>query len=150
MTKKSKKDSTVNDYSDTLEGITPVVCQLKHIAIDKEFENIKNDIKISNANLKDKIVLIEKTIGDKIDSLSDFDDTLKGNGTPGIRESVRNIKRDVKIIIVLLVVLIGGSVSGVSLKTIKEKIFGQKTKQVEPTKEIKLPEKTELSTMSKD
>ena len=148
----TKKKTTSSEQPDSLKEITSIVCQLKHEAIDKEFENIKNDIKTSNINLKDKIVLVEKTIGDKIDSLSDFDDTLKGNGTPGIRESVRNIKRDVRIIIALLVIFIGGSVSGVSLKTIKEKIFGQKTEQVEPTiKKIEIPKKeVKLFVMPKD
>ncbi len=169
---KKQRTTTSNDHPDTLEDITPVVCRLKHEAIDKEFENIKNDdgrrheemksmisnlqenikkdIKVSNTNLKDKIILIEKTIGDKIDSLSDFDDTLKGNGTPGIWESIRTLKRKVTIVISLLIAVIiisaGGSVKGLTKEKIK-KIFGfsnTETKQVEPVEDL------ELSAMPKE
>lgn len=172
MAKKTTKDSTPNDHSDALGEITSIVCQLKHEAIDKEFKNIKNDaekrhdemksiivelqenikkdIKVGNTNLKDKIVLTEKTIGEKIDKLSEFDDSLKGNGTPGIWESIRTLKRRVTIVISLLIAVIiisaGGSVKGLTKEKIK-KIFGlsnTETKQVEPV------EDSESSAMPKE
>jgi hypothetical protein len=38
---------------------------------------------------------------------------------------------------ILLIVFIGGSVGGISIKTVRDKWFGPKTKQVEPVlKEI--------------
>lgn len=138
------------------------ICKLKHIAIDKEFENIKIDankrhdeikelikdlkdgikknVRESQENLKDKIVLTEKTIGDKIDKLSQFDDTLKGNGTPGVWESIRSLKWKFGIMITLLsaiiILFVGGNVKGVTWVKIKS-VFGfsnTETKQVEPIK----------------
>lgn len=107
---------------------------LQHEEIKKMIENLSKDIKNSHINLKNKIVLSEKTMGDKIDSLNDFDETLKGNGDPGIWEIIRNTRRDVKIIIVLLVIFIGGRIFGVSLKNIKNNFFGKtEIKQVEPS-----------------
>lgn len=135
------------------------VCKLKHEVIDKEFENIKTDadrrhgeikdliknlqkgiednVKESNENLKDKIVLTEKTIGDKIDKLNQFDDTLKGNGTPGVWESIRSLKWKFGVMITLLsaiiILFVGGNVKGVTWVKIKS-VFGfsnTETKQVE-------------------
>jgi hypothetical protein len=170
MAKKTTKDSTPNDHSDVLEGMTPIVCQLKHVAIDKEFENIKSDaekrhdeiksmieslqetisqdVETSHTNLKDKIVLTEKTIGDKIDSLSDFDDTLKGNGTPGIWESVRSLNKTVKIIMSILIIIVifelGGSWSKINWDSLREKIWGSpEAKQVET-------DRNETAVMSKE
>jgi len=190
MAKKTKKDNTSNNHSDSPEDIAPEVCQLKHIAIDKELENIKNDterrhdeiksmintlqdnikkdIKVSNTNLKDKIILTEKTIGDKIDSLSEFDDTLKGNGTPGVWENIRENKKAIgntrtigywfvgvftAIIIVLAIITIGGEWQGLSKE---KKSLRLKTKEVEPKEalepkeEVKLIKEVKLLAMPKD
>ena len=161
--KTTKKKSTIDDQSNILDQMTPAVCQLKHIAIDKELESIKDqaekrheeiksiigtlqegikkDVEASHDNLKDKIVLTEKTIGDKIDSLSAFDDTLKGNGKPGVWESIRMLKWKftamISLLVVITIILIGGSVKGVTKEKIK-KFFGYgsttTTKKVEPAK----------------
>ena len=173
--KTEKKEKASNNSLGDMEEMTPVVCRLKHIAIDKEFENIKEnakrrheemrsmidglqenikkDIKVSNTNLKDKIILTEKTIGDKIDSLSKFDDTLKGNGTPGIWESIRNLRWQIRgmisFIVIVVVLWVGGSIKGITMEKIKNKFgFGSaKTKQVESAKPI---EETKLSAKPKD
>jgi len=143
------------------EDLTPIVCQLKHEAIDKEFSNIKidadrrheeiksmikalhkelkKDVKTSHANLKDKIILTDKTVGDKIDSLSEFDDTLKGNGTPGVWENIRSINRMVKILISIVTIIIilelGGSVNRIDWDVIRDKFKRPPAAQVEPVKE---------------
>ena len=164
MVKKTKKNSTPDNHFDILERTTPAVCQLKHMAVDKEFENIKENaerrheeiksmidglqknikqnIKVSNANLKDKIILTEKTIGDKIDSLSEFDDTLKGNGAPGVWESIRSLNKIIKclgIILCAIVILeLGGSWNKIDWKSLRIKIWGPpQTKQIEPEKSVK-------------
>ena len=153
--KKSKKEKTSQNIDDQFNI---EICNLKHIAIDKEFQslktdadkrheelvgiiqasqdNIKEDVKASNVNLKDKIVLIEKTIGDKIDSLSEFDDTLKGNGAPGIWESIRSINRMIKIIFAVLLIIItlelGGTWNRINWESIRKKFgISPETKQVE-------------------
>ncbi len=167
--KKSEKEKTsqnTNEQFDNSTQFNTEICKLKHIAIDKEFQslktdadkkheelvriiqtsqdNIKEDVRASNANLKDKIVLTEKIIGDKIDSLSEFDDTLKGNGTPGIWESIRSINRMIKIICgVLLIIIIlelGGSWNRINWESIRKKFgISPETKQVESEeKEIKI------------
>ena len=127
----------------------PVICKIRHESIDKDIEEIKNkenkqheeikelisnlteEIKNSHQNLKNKIILSEKTMGNKIDSLNDFDETLKGNGDPGIWESVRNIKRNIKIILwtilIILILVLGGSYEGVSLDKIKKALGLDKT-----------------------
>lgn len=161
MTKKatSKKSTpeTIDDQFNT------EICNLKHVAIEKEFENIKTDaerrheemkgmiislqenikkdVETSHDNLRDKIVLVDKTVGDKIDSLSEFDDTLKGNGNPGIWESIRSIKIMIKILITIVTFIIilelGGSINRINWDVIKEKLWGPpKTKQVEKEKII--------------
>ena len=139
------------------------ICKVKHGAIDKEMKSIKekiedskenveirheelktlissldNSIRESHNNLKNKIVLSEKTMGEKIDSLKSFDDTLKGNGKPGVWESIRSIKRNMKImmgtVIIILVLTLGGSYKGVSLEKIKNFIGIEKTETKEVTK----------------
>ena len=135
------------------------VCKLKHSNIDEDIKDIKEDVEeikkdeneqheeikemimalskeiaTSHINLKDKIVLVNKSMGDKIDDLSEFNKKLRGNGDPGIWESIRNIKRNIKIIMctitIILILVLGGSYEGISLEGIREKLSGQKTKQV--------------------
>ncbi len=147
------------------EEFIPEICELKHNNIDKDIKDIKEDVEeiknekneqheeikemimelskeiaTSHMNLKNKIVLVNKTMGDKIDDLNEFDKKLKGNGDPGIWESVRNIKRNIKIIMctitIILILSLGGSYRGISLKSIKEKIGIDKTKQVELVKPV--------------
>lgn len=147
------------------------VCKLKHIVIDKEFGNmkddgerrheeiktmienlqkaIKQDVKNSHINLKDKIVLTEKIIGDKIDSLTEFDDTLKGNGAPGIWESIRSLNRAVKIIISIMIIMVifelGGTWSRLNWDVIRKKLgISPKTKQEEKVEGKKTIEGTEM------
>ena len=84
-------------------------------------------------SLKDKIVLSEKLTGKKIDDLDSFDNTLKGNGDPGIWESIRTMKRNIKIILWILAFIVllelGGNWRGVTFDKIREKL-GMKTTQV--------------------
>lgn len=156
----SKKETT------SMTELNPAICKLKHEVIEKEFSNIKSDaerrheeikelmksvkeaiikdVKISNTNLKDKIVLVDKTVGDKIDSLSDFDDTLKGNGTPGVWESIRSINKMMKILMSIVTVIVilelGGSVNRINWDKLREKLWGPPTvaEQVEPVKEAEI------------
>ena len=147
----------------------PEICKIKHDSIDKDIERMKEDIgeikdeknekheeikelisslskeiENSSINLKNKIVLSEKKAGDKIDALNDFDETLRGNGDPGIWESIRNIKRDIKIIlsivIIIAILVLGGNFKGISLEKIKKRFSNPKTKQIvtpEKTADIK-------------
>jgi len=147
-----------------MRDFNPDICQLRHDVIDKEFESlrvesdrkheemkelfksirkdIKRDTNNSYNNLRDKIILTDKSLGDKVDSLCEFDDTLKGNGSPGVWESIRWVKWKIRIIfgiIVFIVILIlGGNFKGVSLDTIREKLSGYTadTKQVESEIEL--------------
>ena len=102
--------------------------------IEDIHEDIKENIKNDYNNLKDKIVLTEKIIGGKIDKLSEFDDSLKGNGNPGIWESIRNLKWKFRITITMLIIMfilvVGGDFRGVTVDKIK-KAFGVENKQVE-------------------
>jgi len=153
--KEAEKKKTLQSIG---EQFNSEVCNLKHVAIDKEFQTVKEDadrrhgelveliqglqdningnVQDSHDNLKDKIILTEKIIGDKIDSLSEFDDTLKGNGAPGVWESIRALTWKFRLMIVMLslmlILFIGGNVKGVTWNKIKS-IFGWevKSKQVE-------------------
>ena len=135
------------------------ICNFKHENVDKDINDIKENIedikkekrdryqeiknmiveltrefKISSLNLKNKIVLADQRMGDKIDSLNDFDKTLRGNGDPGIWESVRNIKKNIKIIMwaiaIILILSLGGNYEGVTFDSIKEKLGIKKDIQV--------------------
>lgn len=159
------------------EDFLPAVCKLKHNTIDKDINDIKEDVseikkeeqsqyeeikdmienltseaKLNHQNLKNKIILVNKSMGDKIDDLNDFDKVLRGNGDPGIWESIRSIEKDVKLtkkigywfvgvfaalVIILIIITLGGSWHGVTKKTIKEEgPFRPKTKQVAPAPKI--------------
>ena len=133
----------------------PEICKIKHEMIDKEINGIKEDIKElkedeekaqaekkemirklpedikeNYENLKNKVILAEKLTGTKIDQLDEFDSKLKGNGTPGIWESVRTMKRNVNIIffivVFILIISLGGNWEGVTFKSAREKIWGKK------------------------
>jgi len=142
------------------ENYIPEICKVKHESIDKDIENIKDDIKEikekgeedfgrlrkmmtlimkevkdSHDNLKNKIILSEKRTGDKIDKLNEFDDSLKGNGNPGIWETIRSIKKTLRIIVVILILLLGGSFLGVTLEKIKG-TFGMNNTTAEIVKPI--------------
>ncbi len=167
MTKKITKDKSTSrkaaDHNTILSEALPEICKLKHDVIDKEFQNIKigenkrheelkdmigslrniikEEVKESHANLKDKIVLTEKIIGNKIDSLSAFDDTLKGNGSPGVWESIRSLNKTVKIIMSILTIIVifelGGSWNRINWDSLREKIWRTpEIKQVEPIGEV--------------
>ena len=162
MAKKTTRKTTENNIVDqtvTSSEVLPEICKIKHDIIDKEFNNIRNDankkheeikemissfrdavkddLNKSHSNLKDKIVLTEKTIGDKIDSLSEFDDTLKGNGTPGVWESIRLLRWRVGInltlMTIILILVLGGDFRGITFEKIKQRLGLNKTevKQVE-------------------
>lgn len=159
------------------DDFLPSICKIKHEVIDKDISEIKEDIeeikkegrshheeikemitklsgeiKLSHQNLKNKIILVNKFMGDKIDELNDFDRGLRGNGDPGVWESVRANKESIKInrkvgywfmgaissvIIVLAIITLGGSWEGLSKKTIKEESpFGQKTKKIAPAPKV--------------
>ncbi len=124
------------------EDFLPEICKMRHEAINKEMERIKENQKKENKNLKDKIVLSEKRIGNKIDNLAIFDDSLKGNGDPGIWESVRIIKRDVRInkwlIIGFIVLMVGGRFFGVTLDHIGEFFKRQITTKIVVEKSVEL------------
>lgn len=87
---------------------------------------------------KGKIDLVEERIGRKIDPLlnaqeetDEYIDELKGNGDLGVWENIRNLHKKVKYIIigllVILILIVGGNIEGVSLKKIKEFFTGQPT-----------------------
>ena len=135
MAKKRKK-AISSEQPDIFDEITPTVCRLKHESIDKELKNIKKDIKAASDNLIDKIVVDTKSIGEKIDKLNSFDDTLKGNGTPGIQENIRTLKWKFNILsgllVIMLILFIGGDIKGVTWKKIGA-FFGWKieSKQID-------------------
>ena len=138
----------------SMEKFVSEVCRLKHEAVDKDIKNIqknieeiKNHSEINHSeikkmieklskndensynNLKNKIVLSEQKIGSHIDELDKFDDKLKGNGKPGIWETVRAIQRNLRILIALLVLSLGGRIFGLSFDTFVEKFYPQKTQE---------------------
>lgn len=150
MAKKKKRQSVDEQFS-SMSEFQPEVCKLKHLQIEKEFKNIgdkidslKSDVKeavkegisVSHESLKDKIILTEKMIGDKLDVLNDFDSDLRGNGHPGVREDIRSLKWKFRIsiglLVIILIIVLGGSYKGVSLDSIK-KAIGINTAQVEET-----------------
>ena len=153
MTKKhskGKKKTKENKLSDErpydMTQFNPEICKLKHLGIDKELKSIsdkidslkkdlRQDVINANENLKNKVILSEKMIGEKLDVLNDFDNQLRGNGDPGVWESVRGLKWRVRILIsvvlILLLLVLGGTFRGVSLAGIK-KIIGINT----PTEEV--------------
>ena len=92
---------------------------------------IEKEIKTGYVNLNNKIILSQKIIGRKIDELNKFDKKLKGNSHPGIWESVRSLQRNIKIILLILILAIGGEISGISIKS-----FFPKNKKIEQIKEI--------------
>lgn len=122
-----------------IDGIKKNIDEIKkNIEIMKKDENIENEeikkiikelsnnMKLTNENLKDKIVLVNKSMGDKIDELNEFDKKLRGNGSPGVWECIRNIQRNVRIIMMTLMLIIilvlGGSYRGISLEKLRERI----------------------------
>jgi len=144
------------------EDFLPEICKIKHDNIDKDISEIKSDIEEiknmtsrltkevikSHMNLKNKIILNDVRALDKIDDLVAFDKALRGNGEPGVWESVRTNKEAIKatrkigywfiaafiaVIVVLSIITLGGDWNGISKK---EKLSGQKTKQVEPASKI--------------
>ena len=141
----------INDFNREL-------CELKHETIDKDIKELKNEnkedhneikvlieklskdiednIEKNYNNLKNKIILSEQKIGSHIDELDEFDDKLKGNGTPGVREEIRGIKEDIKItkrifygivsilttiVVVFAIIALGGNWHGVSKTALQDK-----------------------------
>jgi len=143
----------------------PEIWEMKHIELQNKISELKeliDEVKIerhkenneikdpinklsdkveeTSKNLKNKIFLTEKSLGEKIDELNDYDETLKGNGEPGIWESIRSIRRNIKILIASVVILsilsLGGNFRGVSKasidKAIQDALGKQKKTQVAP------------------
>ena len=147
------------------------ICILKHSCIDKDISEIKADVNIikkekrdqheeikdlirnlsqeannSHQNLKNKIILVNKSMGDKIDELNNFDKILRGNGTPGVWEAIRSIKKNIKsilwafravlvIIFICGILVLGGSYKGISIKSVQKK-FGWGKKEIKTVEVI--------------
>lgn len=116
MPKKKKETKTDNNQSQQYNQYVPEICRLKHESIDKEFANIKN-----------KIIISEKSLGDKIDKLARFDDNLKGNGSPGVWESIRAIKTQIRVIFFLIFILfvfyLNGEYRGITGRTFVQSLL---------------------------
>ena len=115
------------------------ICDLKHLEINRHFEDIKEtilaaiknveekvdkDISYKEENLKNKIVIVEKGINEKIDIIDEFQDTIKGNGEPGISERMRLVELKVKynfyIVVIIIILIFGGEFWGVTAGSIKK------------------------------
>lgn len=137
------------------EDFLPEICNIKHENINKDISDIKNDIEEiknmtsrltkevikSHINLKNKIILNDVRALDKIDDLVAFDKALRGNGDPGVWESVRINEEAIKatrklgywfitafiaVIVVLSIITLNGEWNGIGKKE------GPKIKQIEP------------------
>lgn len=145
----SNKPDNTNGQPSNPAQFNIEMCKFKHKAIDQDFEDLKSDrekmheeikgmilslksdikdeikesVENSHNNLRDKIVLTQKTLGDKIDALNEFDDTLKGNGDPGVWETLRNFTWKLRVLFALIVLIIilvlGGNFRGITLEKIK-------------------------------
>lgn len=141
------------------EDFSSEICKIKHKTIDKDVSEIKSDIEEiknmvsrltkevikSHINLKNKIILNDKIMGGKIDDLVSFDKELRGNGDPGVWESVRMNKEAIKatrkigywfitafiaVIVVLSIITLNGEWNGIGKKE------GLKIKQVGPSTRV--------------
>jgi len=145
-TNNSKKYEEDDKKHEELMGIIQNFQKNVKEDIENVHTRIKEDNKKDYNNLKDKIILTEKIIGGKIDKLNEFDDSLKGNGHPGIWESIRILKWKYRIsaafLVIIFILVLGGDIRGITIDKIK-KCFGidkqVETKQVEE-KEIKQEE----------
>lgn len=94
--------------------------------IKKIIKELSDDMKLANENLKNKIILVNKSMGDKVDELNEFDKKLRGNGSPGVWESIRNIQRNIKVIMatlmLIIILVLGGSYRGISLEKLRQRI----------------------------
>ena len=151
------QDNFANEQPRNLIQFNPEICNLKHKAIDDKLQNIKEtedqrheelkkivssmkeeikkDLESNHQKLKDKVVLTKNSLGEKIDALNEFNDTLRGNGDPGIWQSVRWIKWEIRILIatvvITLVLLLGGNFRGITLEKIKNIFSSQNTNTTE-------------------
>ena len=153
-------DININEIKENIEYIKREENK-QHQEIKEMIINLAAEIK----NLKNKIILNDQTMGDKIDELNKFDKTLKGNGDPGVWELVRANKESIgstrkigywfmgvitSIMIVLFVITLGGEWNGLSKKTVKEETQLEKTTQVITTNPIVVPiPKTTLTSPAK-
>lgn len=156
-------DSSSDEAFYKMTSFNPEACKLKHKAIDKELEEgkaleeknhqelkemllgLKKDMKEDNENLKNKIILTEKNIGDKIDQLDDFDDSLRGNGDPGVWETLRLYKWQIRIIFLILSIIIilalGGNFKGITKDKIKDRF------SLSPQKQVDIPPHEQMEEM---
>lgn len=136
-----------------INNINEIIKRLKH---DKEYQhdeikqmiktignNIEKNIDDKFNNLKNKIVLVEKTVGNKIDALNDFDNILKGNGKPGVFEKIRSVCKTVStinrrflcvwaVIVIMILVMVVGDYRGISIEKIRNRVgLNKNTKKVE-------------------
>ena len=135
--KNNNEDQFISKVCDVLhEAIDREICDIKEDMIEekrereKNHEEIKKLIEDNYENLRNKIFISEKGVVSKIDTLDEFDSTIRGNGTPGVWESIRSINKNIKYIFCaiafLLILTLGGSWNDISTKSIKEKILPKK------------------------
>lgn len=100
-------------------------------------DGITDSIKESQRTLKDKIIVTSNRTGVQIDTLTEFNKELKGNGRPSVNEKVRTLKCHIRflygIITIMIILLLGGNHMGVTLRGIDNFLFGKpKVQQVDP------------------
>jgi hypothetical protein len=128
------KDSVV----DTKEDLNKETEEIKILV-----KEIKNEVKRGGKNSQNRIKFLQEQIHTKLDEI---DRAFRGNGKIGVFEQLRDIKKDFKmfqkdfkdntedinktikrnfrITLILVALIIGGKVFGLSLKTIKDYFFG--------------------------
>ena len=129
--------------NDPQHGYNNDICKAKHKALEikiddntKELERIEKDCKKSKEDLKNEISTTKLVISNNLDKV---DLTLRGNGKVGLQEQVRSQAKQIKILFMLIILLLGFKVFGSGLN---EVIKGLLDKPKTETKKIEIPEDT--------
>ena len=96
----------------------PVACKYKHKLINNNIQDIHDNIQEIKSLIeeqKDKFKISEEAINTKIDQ---FDQSFRGNGKIGVFEQIRSVKKWIYVCFGLILLLLGGRFSGLTLDNV--------------------------------
>ena len=132
----SDKPQRTTEGDGLLHRLDPEMLQMEIDELKTEIKILKIHIENSSSSINDRISTIDDRTQEKLDTI---DTALRGNERIGIFEQIRNIKTQIKVIILVLLLLTGAKIYSLSLDSWITNIVNPKKSEVISNSHIDAP-----------